>query len=144
MDDRHIPSPRPFFGPKSTIDGRVKRKRLELGTRNAGVILDITVEGIYFNGWYLGFDSREVKFSSMMEPGFISWKNLEKAKKLLEAAPPKKTRKKKEKPIEKEDEVTEEYLATLPIVTLAGYKFYIDADRRERRMVDKPNRVTKF
>jgi hypothetical protein len=152
MYDGYISSPRPLFGDKATIDGRTKRKRLEVGSKSAGVVIDITAEGLYFNGWYLGFNN-DTKFASTSEPGFISWENLEKAKKLLEKSPANKTKERKkrgkkkkleEEIVEIEDEVTEDYLRDLPIVTLAGRQFYIDADKRERREVNNPNKAVKF
>jgi len=150
MEERYISSPRPLFGDKSTIDGRIKNKRFEMGSKSNGVILDITKEGLYFNGYYAGLQ-QPTRYANLMEPGFISWEDLDKAKKLLEKAPEKKkrkrkARKKKEEPeiVEVEDEVTEEYLENLPVVTLAGRQYYIDPDRRERRMVANPSKVVKF
>ncbi len=147
MEERYIANPRPMFDERSTIKEE-KRKRLEVGSKSAGVILDMTKDGLYFNGYYSGFHS-DARYSNIREPGFISWENLEKAKKLLDRSEEKKEkkrgRKRKEKPVEvTEEEVDQKYLDKLPIVTIAGKKYYIDPERRERRSVETPNVVTSF
>jgi hypothetical protein len=141
MDDK-IPSPRiPFDETKSVLKKTKVKKRIEVGSKNAGVILDITDEGLYINGYYVDHTT-DSKYASLLEPGFISWKNLEKAKTMLGASTKKS--KKKKAPEEVEDVVSEEYLKTLPIVTIYDKQYYVDPDKGERRSVRNPNMVVKF
>ena len=45
---------------------------------------------------------------------------------------------------DREDKPSEEYLSSLPQVTLNGMKFYIDIARQERRPVESPQYVFNF
>lgn len=143
----YISSPRPMFDkdndPKKEIKSRKKSQRLECGSQSGGVVLEITKEGIYFNGYYLGFRKDPPKFACLNKPGFISWEDIDKAKEKLNKKP-RKGRKKKVNDADFTDQPSQEYLDGLPQVTLGGIKYYIDAERRERRAIDKPNKVFKF
>jgi hypothetical protein len=143
----YISIPRPTYDkdndPKSEVRPKRKSQRLECGSQSGGVILEITKKGIYFNGYYLGFHKNPPKFACLNKPGFISWEDIEKAKIKLE----RKTKKRHKKKVEEADFMdvpSQEYLDSLPQVTLGNAKYYIDADRRERRAVNNPGKVFKF
>lgn len=135
-----IAHPRPTLSEEELAKGpRGKRRRLQIGTRQSGVILDITEKGVEANGYYEGFRPDGPKYKNVREPIFISWEDIEKEREKL-----KPKRKRRLKPDRVEREIDQEYLNTLPIVTINKTRHYIDADRRERRSVDNPNKVYKF
>ena len=131
---RYISNPRPLFDDVKKVK---KSKRLSMGSTTAGIIMDIDKEGIYFNGYYQGIN-RPTKYAVMSSPGFIAWEELDKIRNILNS------KKKKKNDPDFIDNPPEEYLKTLPIVTLNGMKYYIDTDRKERRLVERPQNVFKF
>jgi hypothetical protein len=139
-----IESPRPFYYYE---DENPKGKRsIVLGTRTSGIQILVTKEGLEFNGYYAGF-RENTKYATMRGFCLISWEDLAILKESLN----QRTKRKQENVIMKEglpdkieEEVNEEYLKKLPIVTMNGLKFYIDASRRERRPVANPEHVFKF
>ncbi len=136
-----ISSPRPLFKEKEVLKGV---KRLLMGGKTAGVVVDVSIDGIELNGYYQSFSS-DKKFACVREPVQITWDEFDKIRKSVsEEKPKRRKRKKKEVVPDKIDTPTEEYLDTLPIVTINNAKYYIDADRRERRSATNPEKVFNF
>lgn len=136
---KDIISPRSFY----IQDENPKGKRsLLLGTTSAGILLLVSDEGLEFNGYYTGNEGR--KYGVMRDFAMVSWGELEKLKESLHRKRKKKVVVKDRMPDMVEEEINDAYLETLPVVTLNGMKFYIDADRRERRPVHNPSHVFKF
>lgn len=134
-----IMSPRPLFD--ETLKPRTGKRfeRMELGTKWAGALLDITRKGIEINGYYR-MSSDGPLYSLLRDSIFVPWDELEKVRKLVMKPVVKRKTKKKE---EYQDfDLDLAYLESLPKVELNGVYYYIDMARRERRMVDKPNIVT--
>lgn len=130
-----ISNPRPLYTEKAA---KPAAKRLKMGTRDAGIIIDATKEGIEVNGYYSGLNERNTVFSILSMPIFIAWEDLEKVKAAV-------FKRKRKKYIEFIDEVPDKtYLGTLPIVELNKIKFYVDAQRHERRKYSDPSKVVKF
>jgi len=120
-------------------DKKTKVDRLLAGGQTAGIVIDITPDGLELNGYYTGFSDNTTKYANMLTPVQLSWEELEKIKIRLTAKPKKKVM------LDRiEREVDEEYLSNLPQVTIGGQKYYIDAAKRERRAVRNPGRVDKF
>lgn len=146
MTERKIAHPKILFESlksKTTLDDRVKKERLVCGHDTAGMIVDIAKDGIYINGYYHNTNDT-TKYANLREPVFIAWEDLEKAKGNLSST--KKPRKKRRKTVEfnKVERPTVEYLATLPIVTINGMKFYIDVNKKVRIPVNKPEQTYNF
>lgn len=129
--DKEILSPRPIYVEDAPKTGT---KRLKMGTRNAGVVIDTNKKGMYVNGYY---NDSNTTFSVLLKPVHILWEDLEKIKILAFKC------KKKYKEVT-EEAPSKKYLKTLPIVELNGRNFYIDSERRERRQYSNPDRVVKF
>jgi len=131
-------SPRPRF------ENKEKRgeKNIVLGTSTAGIVVRITKEGMELNGYYKSFYDADTMLGNMRDFVFISWADIEIFRQSLT--------KKKGGPriiVEEPDEIaepTQEYLNSLPQVTLNGMKFYIDPEKRERRPVSNPSHVFHF
>lgn len=132
--DKEIVSPRPIYTEDSP---KIGTKRLKMGSRNAGVIIDVNKKGMYINGYYNGYTTRNTIFSVLLNPVHILWEDLEKIKTSMSK------RKKKYEEITGEAP-SKEYLETLPVVKLNGRGFYIDSERHERRQYDDPSKVVKF
>lgn len=121
------------------VDKKKKIERLLAGGQTAGIVIDITPDGLELNGYYTGFSDNTTKYANMLTPIQLSWDELEKIKTRLTSKPKKKVI------LDRiEREVDEEYLKNLPQVTIGGQKYYIDAVKRERRAVRNPGRVDKF
>ena len=129
---------RPMFRIDEEPPANKKCKRLIAGSAISGMIIDVTENGVELNAYYTGF-SEGSKYSVLRDPMIISWEDLAKAKGSIG---------KKKRAVADldriEKEVDADYLIKLPIVTINGRQFYIDATRRERRSVDKPNEVWSF
>jgi hypothetical protein len=138
--EREIISPRPFYYEDENPKGKLS---LVLGTKHSGVLLLVSKEGLEFNGYYSGND-KTTKYGVMREFAMVSWEEVEKLRESLHRKRKKKVVVKDRMPDVVEEEINEAYLEKLPIVTLNGMKFYIDADRRERRPVSSPSHVFKF
>lgn len=140
MKEKYISSPRPMFEDVAA-DARGRRS-LILGGKVSGVVAVVTKTGILLNGYYQGF-TEDKRFACMREFVEISWEELEKIKSvcLRGKAPEKEV---VEEPDEFDESPDQEYLDSLPQVTMAGRKFYLDIERRERRPVDFPKQVFKF
>ena len=138
-----IASPRPLFKEKEVAK---KTKRLMMGGKSAGVTIDVSEDGIEFNGYYQSLSS-DTKFACVREPVEITWDEFEKIRKsVFEEKPKKRKRKKKEEEVvpDKIDVPDQQYLDTLPLVTLNHARYYIDAERRERRSAINPDKVFNF
>jgi len=141
--EKEIISPRSFYYEDENPKGK---KSIVLGTKNSGIQIFVTKEGLEFNGYYTS-GSEQRKFALMRDFCTVSWADIE----ILKESLYRKERRKQEKikikeglPDTVEEEVNETYLEKLPIVTMNGIKFYIDAERRERRPVSNPLHVFKF
>ncbi len=140
-----IASPRPSFDEKEVPKGV---KRLMMGTRSAGVLIDVSKSGIKISGYYKDFDTDKL-FACIREPVEITSSEFEKIEKSIfeESKPRRKKKKTKEKKGDSPDRVDvpdQEYLDTLPVVTINDSKYYIDANKRERRPVKSPKQVFNF
>lgn len=130
---RQIEDPRPIYNEDDSLAPKgLKKERLIAGTNQSGLIADITIDGMYINGYYL---SKEVTNANVRDPIFVTWDDIEKMKAKVTG---------KKKTVVFEDEPTAEYLESLPVVTLNGLKFYVDGARKERRPVKDPNKVFKY
>ena len=138
MEDQRISSPRPLFKDEEVDKGA---KRFQMGGTSAGIVLDISKRGITINGYYEGLKGSEVRYACVREPVEITWKEFEKVKQSVFKGP---TSKKDLLTPDRVDSPTKEYLKTLPVVTINSSKYYIDADRGERRSVRNPEQVFKF
>ena len=141
--EKEIFSPRSFYYEDENPKGK---KSIVLGTRNSGIQIFVTKEGLEFNGYYTS-GSEQTKYALMRDFCMVSWADIE----ILRESLNRKERRKQEKikikeglPDAVEEEINEAYLEKLPIVTMNGMKFYIDAERRERRPVSNPSHVFKF
>lgn len=115
--------------------GQVAKKRIPLGSSTAGVILDITIDGIEINGYYKLSATSEDVYGTLRKPLVIMWEDLSKFRE--ELLKPKKE--KKEKGLEgKETDFDIKYLKTLPKVHLNGIPYYIDVSKKEMRAVATP------
>lgn len=120
-----ISNPRPIYTENGPRKGS---KRFKIGTRDAGIVLDVSKKGIKISGYYSGVNT---VFSIFHEPLFIPWNEFDKIRNTS-----------KKKPVD--DILNQEYLDTLPIIELSGRKFYIDPERQERREVSNPHKTVKF
>jgi len=128
---------RPMFNLEDRPPGK-NVERLITGTKWHGMMIDVTSEGLEINGYYTGM--RENKhYSILREPVIIPWAELEKLR-----ARSKHEKQKTANLDRVESEVDEEYLTTLPKVTINGKQYYIDPQKRERRSVERPAEVWRF
>jgi hypothetical protein len=116
-----------------------KTERLITGTRNAGVVIDVNEDGMEIGAYYSGFNDPAKKYAILREPISIPWSELEKLR-----ARSKHDKSKTAELDRVESEVDEDYLNTLPIVTMNKRRYYIDPKRRERRSVENPSEVWRF
>ncbi len=106
------------------------------GSSKCGLIIGITKTNIILNSYYTLGEKRYKCLSKGVE---ISWDEIKQIQ--------NKLNNKKSKTIKKEfidNDYSKEYLKTLPVVTINDRKFYIDTKKRERRLVERPNAVSKF
>lgn len=130
---------RPMFNIEEEITPTRKCERLIAGTKYSGMLIDVTPDGVEINAYYTGFREVGKKYAVLREPVVLPWEELEKLR-----ARSKHDRSKTASLDRVETEVDEEYLTTLPIVTINSNKYYIDPIKRERRSVDKPTEVWRF
>ena len=152
MDSNNIMSPRPFFDMDEEPGKGVVR--IKLGSKSNGIFIDITKNGITFNGYYKGRATQEKRYACLLRPAEIKWDDLEKMKQnAVEASKPKRRKKEtakkkytKQKCAAHYDDPNfdKKYLETLPKVTLNNEKFYIDTEKKERRPVSDPTKVYKY
>lgn len=130
---------RPMFDMEAELPVNKKCERLVAGTKNHGMVVDITEAGMELNAYYTGFGTPPSKYAVLRESVVIPWEELEKLR-----ARSKQDKSKKSSLDRIESETDEDYLATLPVVTINSKKYYIDPAKRERRAVDKPTEVWRF
>jgi hypothetical protein len=130
-----IKSPRPRFSDEEVVKG--KHETLFLGTDASGVVVKVFKDRMEINGYYESEIRDGVRYSVIRKPIVLTWDELEKAKR--RAVLPTKVAAALEP--DYEDNPSQEYLDSLPVVTLNGNKFYIDGKRKERRPVKNPNQV---
>jgi len=140
--EKYISNPRPLWKEEETAETRGKRI-MTLGSTTAGIVVRVTKKGIELNGYYAGLQFPK-KHANIREFILVSWDDFDK---MREAAFRRKPVKKKV--VQRDPDVIDgnpdkEYLATLPQVTLNSTKYYIDADRQERRPVNHPEQVFNF
>lgn len=116
-----------------------KTERLITGTNNAGIVIDIDETGMKIGAYYSGFRDSDKKYAILRDPVSIPWEELEKLR-----ARSRHIRSKTADLDRVESDVDEEYLKTLPIVTMNKLRYYIDPKLRERRAVEKPSEVWRF
>lgn len=116
-----------------------KTERLIAGTKSAGVVVDVNKEGMEISAYYSGFNDPDKKYAILRDPISIPWEELEKLR-----ARSRYTKSKTANLDRIESEISEDYLKTLPIVTMNGRRYYIDPNKRERRAVERPTEVWKF
>jgi hypothetical protein len=131
--------PRPVFDEESEKP-RGKCEVLLMGTNRSGIVVKVYKDRMEINGYYESEYQEDKRFANLPEPISMDWEELEKAKqrvvlppRVVEAMTP-----------DYEDNPPEEYLATLPKVHINGMLFYIDGDKKERRLVERPNQVFKY
>ena len=136
--EREIGPVRPIFNFDDKPAKAEKCERLITGSKTAGMMIDITEFGIKINGYYTGW-SGEKRYANLREPVEIPWIELERLKERI------KNPKGKKAILDRvEEDINEEYLETLPIVTINKQKYYIDATKKERRSVKRPTEVWRW
>ena len=108
---------------------RVK-KRIQIGGYDAGAVIDISPEGIRFNGYY---SMNGKRYINLREGVSITWTDLE----IFKEKAHKKTREKVSKG--ETIPITKKELTKLPKVTLNGIKYYVDVSSKQIRRVDRPD-----
>ena len=137
-EDKYISNPRPVFNedPEKELVGK---KVIVLGGTTSGILLRVSRKGLEFNGYYAGL-AEPKKFANLRGYSMMTWEDLEKLRKSTYKPKKKKTTREPDK-IEKVDK---KYLAKLPITTLNGKKYYIDAHKHVIRPVKNPEKVYDF
>ena len=131
---------RPLFKIEEEPPKNKRVERLIAGGPSSGMLIDVTKKGVEINGYYTGFSGSDTKYAVLRGPVFISWEDIEKTRAKLS-----KPKKKGAGELDRiETELDQEYLDTLPKVTINGRRYYIDADRKERRSVDNPKEVWRY
>jgi hypothetical protein len=143
----NIPSPKPLFS-KDLLEKELKRgvRRILLGSKVNGICIDVSPDGLTINGYYEGTRERGMLYANIRNPVEIEWTELDRLHKIvIEDIKPKKRKKKPKKegnlPHLIDEEPDEDYLDTLPIVTMNEKKYFIDIIRKERRAVDDTSKV---
>lgn len=128
---------RPLF--KDTEpDPKKRMERLQIGSKYSGIIVDITRNGMEITGYYTG--STDTKYTNLREPVYIPWEELAKMKERIEKPTPKNAI----LPDYIDDDIDQDYIESLPIVTINSQQYYIDPVRKERRSVKNPKDVFKY
>lgn len=131
-----IRMPRPLF----SDEPKRKKEKCEvllMGTNVSGIVLKVYKDRMEVSGYYESERAGGKLHANLKDPISLTWDQLEKAKqravlppRVVAALTP-----------DYEDEPTEEYLESLPVVTINGMQFYIDGERKERRAVSNPKQV---
>jgi hypothetical protein len=140
--DGYISSPRPLFKEEELVETNARRV-ITLGSNNSGIVVRVTKKGIEFNGYYAGLTEAS-KYAIMREFILVSWDDFDKLREAVFRRKPIKKKLVVRDPDFIDDKPDQKYLDALPQVTLNGKKYYIDADRKERRPVDNPAQVFNF
>jgi len=117
-----------------------------LGSKVNGICIDVSPTGLVINGYYEGAFERNMLYANIRNPVEIEWSELDRLHKIvIEDIKPKKRKKKLKKegslPHLIDENPDEDYLDSLPIVTMNKKKYFIDIQRKERRAVDDTSRV---
>lgn len=146
----NIPSPKPLFS-KELLEKELKKgvRRILLGSKVNGICIDVSPTGLTINGYYEGPYERNRLYANVRNPVEIEWSELDRLHKIIiEDIKPKKRKKRlKEEgslPHLIDENPDEDYLDSLPIVTMNEKKYLIDINRRERRAVDDTSRVYRY
>jgi hypothetical protein len=139
MSNLELGPARPLFDGEINQPKNKRFERLRAGSGKSGVIIDVTRSGVEISAYYTG--NRNVKYLVLREPVTMSWEELEKIHKEINLP---KSKRKELVPDLTEDEIDEEYILSLPKVTINGKLYYIDPDRKERRPVDNPRNIFKY
>jgi len=146
VSELYIAGPRPLF--EDPEEPKKGVQRLKLGGTSSGVVIDVSEDGITVNGHYQSFNNEGTFYSCVRAPVEITWGELEKIRQKAISDGKSKTKKKK---VQKEalipdkiDEPSEEYLKSLPIVTINQKRYYLDTELRHRRAVNNPKMVFKY
>ena len=137
MEDKYVGPVRPSFNLAEEPKGK-NSKRLAAGNDNNGIVIDANKSGIEISAYYKGFNT-PTKYAVLRKPVLISWEELNKIQDHINSSSKKKATFDR-----MEDDVDAKYLETLPVVTINDKKYYIDPDKRERRLVAKPWEVWRF
>ena len=116
-----------------------KMENLISGSESNGLMIGITKSNIVINGYYTVGSK---KYKCLTKGVKMSWEEIRKLQNKLTNKGKRKSKVIKEEFID--GEYTQEYLNTLPIVTINNVKFYIDTQKRERRAVSNPDMVSRF
>lgn len=138
MSDKKIKTPRPFYDYDQIKKGK-KKEILSMGTKDSGIVIGVTKEGVEVTGYYKGFSLSAPTYAVLRKAIKIDWNELEKVRDKVS-----KRKKTSLEPDRIEREPDEKYLKELPKVHINDELYYIDSDRRERRSVKNPSRVFKF
>jgi len=141
-NEEYISSPRSIWDPDSTVETRGKRV-MTLGSNTAGIVIRVTKKGIEFNGYYAGL-TEPTKYCNMREFITMTWDEFDKMRQSVFLRKPVKKELVVRDPDDIDSAPDHAYLETLPIVTLNGVKYYIDAENQQRRPVEHPERVFDF
>jgi len=106
------------------------------GSSKYGLIIGVTKTNLVLNSYYT---QNEKRYKCLSKGVKISWDEVKQIQNRLNN---KKSKTIKEEFID--DDYSQEYLESLPIVTINGRKFYIDTKKRERRLIERPSAVSKF
>lgn len=140
--DKIMPPRVPFIIEDESEEQFARRERLVVGTKWAGIVIDITNEGISFNGYYS--EDYETKSCNLMKWSLIPWDDIEKARVLVGLSPAKRKAMAVTTEFEIDDVPDKKYLASLPQVNLNDRMYYLDGERKERRLVSNPRHVFKY
>ena len=140
--NEYIASPRSIFKDKPD-DVKKGVQRLKLGSTSAGIVLDISKKGITINGYYQSSTNEGTFYACVREPVEIAWEEFEKLRQIASERKKRKASKKIFEP-DKIDKPDKKYLDKLPVVTINKKLYYLDAELRQRRPVDKPENVFNY
>lgn len=143
MSENFIGNPRPLFqdDPSKIEEGT---HRLKLGGSTAGIVIDVTELGMTINGYYRGFNDKEVFYANVGDSVEIHWDELKKVIDATKKKPQRKTKKEKALEPDEIDKPSKEYLKSLPVVTINKAKYYLDAEHRQRRPYERPHIVYNY
>ncbi len=141
-EGRYISNPRPPWRQES-IDESRSRRVMTLGSNTAGMVIRVTKEGIEFNGYYAGIQE-SIKHAIVRDFILVSWDDFDEMRAAAFLRKPVKKEAVMRTPDTIDDKPDQEYLDTLPKVTLNNIKYYIDIERQERRPVSNPEKVFNF
>ena len=131
---------RSMFKETDPDSGSRRVERIHMGTNYSGIVIDVTRIGLEVMGYYTGFN-KDKKYSNLREPVKISYDDLEKVKEKVFKPKPKKN---EITPEYTETEIDQDYLDSLPIVTINNNQYYIDTEKRERREIRNQEHVFKY